>query len=68
MDESPLVVHAIQFSNEEWFNDRYRRFPTEEERDSYFRLLKDMLSEETMKTVSRVNLLIQVETLSEGEN
>lgn len=67
MDDN-MNVPAIQFNNEDWFNDRYRRFKTEEERDAYFQSLKENLSEETFKTVSRVNLIIRVETLSEGEN
>lgn len=67
MDEN-LVVHAIQFKNEDWFNDRYRRFKTEKERDERFQYLIERLSPETRETIARVDLIIRVETLREGEN
>lgn len=66
MDEN-LVIHAIQFSDEDWFNDRYRRFKTEEERDDHYKYLVENLSAETSLTVARVDLIIRVETLREGE-
>lgn len=66
MDEN-LVVYAIQFKNEDWFNDRYRRFKTEKERDDRYQYLIERLSSETKETVARVNLIIRVETLKEGE-
>lgn len=67
MDEN-LVIPAIQFGNEDGFNYRYRRFETAEKRDQYYQHIVSTMPTENMKSVSRVNLIIRVETLNEGEN
>jgi hypothetical protein len=67
MDEN-IIVPAIQFANERRFNDRYRRFDTEEQRDAYYEHLRGVTESEMMLSVRRVDLTIRVETLPEGDN
>lgn len=67
MDEN-LVVPALQFADQTGFDNRYRRFDTAEKRDDHFKWLATATYPENMKMISRVNLIIRVETLSEGEN
>lgn len=57
------IIHAIQHTNEEGFDARYRRYGSEEERNRVFEFLqKERLDPSPLE---RVKLIVYVETVPE---
>jgi len=61
MDEN-LIRYAIQFSNRARFEDRYRLYANEEDRNREFNFLASMQDAEAVEKIKKVKLFIRVET------
>lgn len=62
MDEN-LVIHAIQWKNNDIFKNRYTFFPNMEDRDETFKMLRCGQDPDAKGSVSAVTMIIRVETV-----